>query len=133
MEKKILAISEDEFKTIIAGVAGKHILNGNRSIQACLTMFKEDFSKLLGDICADIHMDLFSDKYVIGTKGKTAEAECFNRRIKKSTNIILSQKQEFVKEELKNDIQKFRQAWNRKRIRPKPGKRNGTGLPGQVR
>ena len=80
MEKKILAISEDEFKTIIAGVTGKHILNGKRSIQVFLTMFKEDFSKLLGDICADIHMDLFSDKYVIGTKGKTAEAECFNRR-----------------------------------------------------
>ena len=75
MEKKILAISEEDFTAIIAGVAGKHILNCNRSIQVFLTMFKEDFSKLLGDICADIHMDLFSDKYVIGTKGKSAEAE----------------------------------------------------------
>lgn len=80
MEKKILAISEDEFAAIIAGVAEKHISNVNRSIQVCLTIFKEDFSKLLGNICADIHMDLFSDKYVIGIKGKTAEAECFNRR-----------------------------------------------------
>ena len=75
MEKKILAISEDEFAAIIAGVAEKHISNVNRSMQVCLTIFKEDFSKLLGNICADIHMDLFSDKYVIGTKGKSAEAE----------------------------------------------------------
>lgn len=80
MEKKILAISEDDFKTIIAIAGLKVIVNAPASIRAIMTVNKDAFSKFMGDLCADIHVSLFSDAYVIGTKGESAEAECFNRR-----------------------------------------------------
>ena len=73
MEKKILAISEDEFATIIAGAGLKVIVNAPASIRAIMTVNKDAFSKFMGDFCTDIHTSLFSDEYAIGTKGKTAD------------------------------------------------------------
>ena len=83
MEKKILAISEEDFKNIVATAGQKYMSGADITLQAIMVMYKEEFVKFMGGLCTDIHKALFSKKYVIGTKGKTAEAECFNRRIKK--------------------------------------------------
>ena len=74
-KKKILAISEREFENIVAAAGQKHMSGAATTLQAIMVMYKEEFVKFMGGLCTDIHKALFSDKYVIGTKGKTAEAD----------------------------------------------------------
>ena len=74
MEKKILAISEDDFDDIVLN------RDGNVTISALLKTASylpgsSNFAALLALIMAEIREEVFSDKYVIGTKGKTAEAD----------------------------------------------------------
>ena len=71
-KKKILAISKDDFDDIVLN------RDGNVMISALLKTASHlpgssNFATLLALIMAEIREEVFSDKYVIGTKGKTAE------------------------------------------------------------
>lgn len=73
-EKKILAISEGDFDDIVLN------RDGNAMIGALLKTASQipgnsAFAALLALFMAEVREALFSDKYVIDTKGKTAEAD----------------------------------------------------------
>lgn len=79
MEKKIIAISEEEFAAIVLAEKGSGKIDKILNVFAALPN-SDLMATLLAILMAEIKFELFSDKYVIGTKGKTAEAKSFNRR-----------------------------------------------------
>lgn len=75
MEKKILAISDAEFMQIVLDSADIAFSTAPKEVKVALKVFKSEFTESFSVFCVNIHKALFSDKYVIGTKGKTAEAD----------------------------------------------------------
>ena len=72
MEKKILAISKDDFDDIVLNRDGNAMI-GELLKTASHLPGSSNFATLLAIFMAEVREALFSDKYVIGTKGKTAE------------------------------------------------------------
>lgn len=74
-EKKILAISEGDFDDIIVSAIITQAVNSDILTKQFMGTHSKQLSNIMGPIIANIHFLLFSDVYVIGTKGKTAEAD----------------------------------------------------------
>lgn len=74
-EKKILAISEGNFDDIIKFAMITQAVNADILTKQFMETHSKQLSNIVGTIIANIHFLLFSDKYVIGTKRKTAEAD----------------------------------------------------------
>lgn len=73
-EKKILAISKDDFDDIVLNRDG-NVMIGALLKTASQIPGNSTFATLLALFMAEVREEVFSDKYVIGTKGKTAEAD----------------------------------------------------------
>ena len=74
-EKKILAISKEDFDDIVLNRSGNAMISSLLKTASHLPG-SSDFATILALFMAEVREEVFSDKYVIGaTKGKTAEAD----------------------------------------------------------
>lgn len=69
MEKKIIAISELEFASLVEKAIAETTLSNPKTLEI-IEYPTNVISDFCGDILDKIHKSLFSTQYVIGTKGK---------------------------------------------------------------